>query len=185
MALETKYELLYRKQDDVCGDPFAEFMAFAESYPNSSASVLDLGCGQGRDAIVFARQGLTVTGVDISPTGIEQMIAFGRSNNLRITGVVADIRDYDTDLRFDIIILDRTLHMLTNSSDRLDVIARCADWLALGGHMLIADERSNIPAFADWFVRDSRDWQLTPKMKPGFCFARLLDGYPNVTQNVG
>lgn len=181
MAHETKCELLYREQDGVCGEPFAEFVVFAESYPNSSASVLDLGCGQGRDAIVFARQGMSVSGVDIAPSGIEQMIAFGKANNLRITGVVADIRKFETNSRFDIIILDRTLHMMANPSDRLDVLARCADWVALDGHVLIADERSNIPAFADWFASDLRNWQLTPRMKPGFCFAQLLRASPSVT----
>lgn len=175
MKIENKYELLYRQQDDVCGKPFDEFTAFAESYANSSATVLDLGCGQGRDAIVFASRGMSVTGVDTAPTGIEQMVAFGESNDLRINGVLCDIRDYQTDLRFDIVILDRTLHMLANPRDRIDVIARSAGWLAAGGHMLIADEPANIPEFADWFARDSRNWQLTPNMKPSFCFALLSD----------
>lgn len=173
MSLETRYELLYREQDDVCGDPAPEFVAFAVSYSNPSASVLDLGCGQGRDAFVFARRGMSVTGVDISPTGVKQMVAFADTNALRITGVVSNILEYDTDTRFDIIILDRTLHMLSNPKDRVDVVERCADWLARFGHILIADEPSNIRAFAGWFNSDSRNWQITPNMKPGFCFAQL------------
>jgi len=63
--------------------------------------------------------------------------------------------------------------MLSNPLDRLDVVARCAGWLSDFGHVLIADESSNIHAFADWFTADSRNWHVTPKMKPGFCFARL------------
>lgn len=173
MSTETKYELLYREQNDVCGAPFPEFVAFAESYPAPTATVLDLGCGQGRDAKVFAGHGMTVTGVDNSPTGINQMIVFAKANELQIKGVVSDIRDFNTDSRFDIVILDRTLHMLSNANDRLTVVGRCAGWLADGGHMLIADERSNIPAFVDWFSADSRDWKIMPRMKSGFCFAQL------------
>ncbi len=174
MAHENKYELLYRDQDDVCGDPFPEFAAFAESHSNPSASVLDLGCGQGRDAFVFARRGMSVTGVDISATGIEQMLEFADAKALQITGIVSNIRNYHTDARFDIIILDRTLHMLSNPNDRIDVVARCADWLAGSGHILIADEPSNIAAFADWFSSDSRNWQTTRNMKPGFCFVQKM-----------
>ncbi|WP_018350552.1 class I SAM-dependent methyltransferase [Longispora albida] len=40
-------------------------------------SVLDLGCGTGRDAGYLARQGYRVTGVDISP----EMIAYARSQH--------------------------------------------------------------------------------------------------------
>jgi len=176
MSLETRYELLYREGDDVCGDAFPEFIAFAESHSNPSASVLDLGCGQGRDAFVFARRGMSVTGVDISPTGIKQMLAFADANALQITGIATDIRNYNTDARFEIIILDRTLHMLSNPNDRVDILGRCAEWLANSGHILIADEPSNIRTFADWFASDIRNWQTTPNMKPGFCFVQKTGG---------
>ena len=175
MSLESKYERLYREQDDVCGEPFPEFVAFVEARPSRSSQVLDLGCGQGRDALVFARSGMAVTGVDVSATGINQMLAIAKTNDLPITGIVADVREYSSDRRFDIIILDRTLHMLSNPLDRLDVIARCAGWLTDSGHILIADEPSNVRVFVDWFSADSRRWHLTPKMKPGFCFAQLAN----------
>jgi len=174
MSLESRYEQLYREQNDVCGEPFQEFVAFAEAQLNSSATVLDLGCGQGRDAIVFAKRGMAVTGVDISATGVKQMLTFAAANKLPIAGVVADIREYRAEGRFDIIILDRTLHMLSNPDDRLGVIARCAGWLAKSGYLLIADEPSNIRAFADWIDADSHKWQVISKLKPGFYFVQLV-----------
>lgn len=42
---------------------------FLESLPGKR--ILDLGCGPGRDALIFARQGFQVTGVDLSPKMIE------------------------------------------------------------------------------------------------------------------
>ncbi len=42
--------------------------------------VLDAGCGSGRDAIFLAKQGLTVTGVDMSQAGID--LAKQRSKNI-------------------------------------------------------------------------------------------------------
>ncbi len=173
MALETKYEQLYQKQEDVSGPPFDEIVQFAKKYPNQQASVLDLGCGQGRDALVFARQGMAVTGVDISKTGIQQMTTRARGENLDVTGVVADLREYTPDTRFDIIVLDRTLHMLSPMESRIEMLQRSADGLRDGGHLLIADERSNVAVFKDWFENNVRTWRVETKMKPSFCFAQL------------
>ncbi len=68
-----KYEALYLSDPNVCGAPFPEFVAFAERCDGGGRSVLDLGCGQGRDAFIFARRGFGVVGVDISPTGVTQI----------------------------------------------------------------------------------------------------------------
>jgi len=53
-----------------CGQPFPEFVQFFVDFDQVNASVLDLGCGQGRDALFIARMGHDVLGVDLSPTGI-------------------------------------------------------------------------------------------------------------------
>jgi len=85
------------------------------------------------------------------------------------------VREYEPDATFDVIIIDRTLHMLSDVNDRIMIIERCADWLTDSGHILIADEPKNIRVFADWFAADSRSWQQTPKMKPGFCFVQKIE----------
>ena len=43
------------------------------------ASVLDLGCGQGMDALFIARKGHTLPGVDAAQTGIKQILKTSRS----------------------------------------------------------------------------------------------------------
>lgn len=171
---EPKYEKLYREQAEVCGDPFPEFVEFATGVEFAEARVLDLGCGQGRDALLFARHGMSVLGIDIAPTGVRQMLAAAETEGLRVEGQVSDVRDYQIDETFELVILDRTLHMIRDAGDRLQVLQKCAGWVIDGGYILIADERSNIPAFKDWFERDQADWQILPGMKPGFCFARRV-----------
>lgn len=49
-------------------------------------SVLELGCGQGRDTWLFANSGLQVVALDYSPTGICQMGE--RAKQLRLEGLV-------------------------------------------------------------------------------------------------
>ncbi len=79
----TDYEQVYRKQAEACGQPFPEFVGFFESL-DGAVDVLDLGCGQGRDALLAARMGHRVIGVDTSPTGIEQILAAAREEGLAV-----------------------------------------------------------------------------------------------------
>src|SRR5215216_573078 len=53
-------------------------------------AVLDLGCGTGRITIPLARQGMSITGLDVVP----EMLAYAQSKaaELPITWVLADVR---------------------------------------------------------------------------------------------
>ncbi|MFF0051668.1 class I SAM-dependent methyltransferase [Streptomyces sp. NPDC005498] len=57
--------------------------------------VLELGAGHGRDALFFAREGLTVQATDFSTIGLEQLRDVARSQNLdeRVTTAVHDVRE--------------------------------------------------------------------------------------------
>lgn len=81
----TDYETLYAEQDAVCGAPFAEFVRFFDDL-TPVRSVLDLGCGQGRDALVAGRRGHRVLGVDLSASGVRQMVQTADSEGLLVTG---------------------------------------------------------------------------------------------------
>jgi len=72
--------------------------------------VIDLGCGQGRDAIALARLGYSVTGIDNSKVGIEQMNRIGQNENLDLVGKVEDIYAFDRFGEFDIVLLDSIFH---------------------------------------------------------------------------
>lgn len=65
------------------------------------ARVLDLGCGTGRHATVFADQGYEVTGVDFSPA----MIAAARSKGSAATFVEADVREFRDGSHYDLVVM--------------------------------------------------------------------------------
>lgn len=155
----NKYEKLYQQGDAVCCEPFPQFAAFFEALPVRNGRVLDLGCGQGRDAIFIARLGHRVAGVDLSPTGIKQMVAAADRWQLPVTSVVADIvRDQPVG-EFDVVLLDRVLHMLADDQKRLTVLATAACHVAPGAHILIADTVRNMSAFKDFFAKRTDVWQ--------------------------
>ncbi|MGG7575408.1 class I SAM-dependent methyltransferase [Streptomyces sirii] len=57
--------------------------------------VLELGAGQGRDALFFAHEGFTVQATDFSPPGLEQLRAAARAQHVdeRVTTAVHDVRE--------------------------------------------------------------------------------------------
>ncbi|MEZ4951696.1 MAG: methyltransferase domain-containing protein, partial [Saprospiraceae bacterium] len=71
----------YYQTEDLFGSPYPELIAFFTKLP-SKGNVLDLGCGQGRDAIALARMGYSVTGIDNSSVGIKQMNQIAKNEKL-------------------------------------------------------------------------------------------------------
>lgn len=173
MAKNTsKYEQLYRESRGVCGPPFEQVVEFFTTLGDDKCRVLDLGCGQGRDALFIARQGHSVLGVDISETGISQMLEDARNEGLNVEGMVADIVDFEPDGEYDVILLDRVLHMLGDNNDRLAVLETACHHTEPGGFILIADTPKN-KALLVKFFEDRRDrWEKRVENKGFLCFQR-------------
>jgi SAM-dependent methyltransferase len=56
---------------------------------------LDIGMGQGRNAVFLARQGWDVTGVDTSAEGVRQAEAQAKAAGVALHGVVQDVAAFD------------------------------------------------------------------------------------------
>lgn len=98
---------------------------------------LDLGCGEGGDAVWLAEHGWTVTAVDISATAVERGrgAAVERGVADRIEWVAADLGSWRTDARFDLV----TASFLQSpvSLPRGQILRAAAELVAPGGHLLI------------------------------------------------
>jgi SAM-dependent methyltransferase len=60
-------------------------------------SILDLGCGLGRHAILFAKSGFEVTAVDLSDYGINHLREWQKKENIEIRTKVCDMNDLPFD----------------------------------------------------------------------------------------
>ena len=60
----------YYKTEELFGQPYPELIDFFKNY-EPKGNIIDLGCGQGRDSISFARLGYKVTGNDNSKVSID------------------------------------------------------------------------------------------------------------------
>lgn len=103
----------YYQTENFFGNPYPELLEFFSGY-QGKGKILDLGCGQGRDAIPIARLGFTVTGVDHSIVGIEQMNQIAKTEGLKLQGKVADIFEFNEFKKYDFVLLDSMFHFAKN-----------------------------------------------------------------------
>lgn len=109
----------------------------AESLPPGRA--LDLGCGEGGDAMWLAERGWHVTAVDISQTALDRAAADARSRNLleRIDFQRHDLPDTFPEGVFDLVSA-QFLHS-TVELDRPSLLRLGADAVSESGTLLIVD----------------------------------------------
>ena len=109
----------------------------AESLPPGRA--LDLGCGEGGDAMWLAERGWHVTAVDISQTALDRAAADARSRNLleRIDFQRHDLPDTFPEGAFDLVSA-QFLHS-TVELDRPSLLRLGADAVSESGTLLIVD----------------------------------------------
>jgi SAM-dependent methyltransferase len=99
---------------------------------------LDLAAGEGRNAIWLASLGWEMTAVDFSEVAINK----GRAQSETVDFVVADIRTWETEQSFDLVLI-AYLHLVAGEYE--SVVRRARDWLAPGGELfLIGHDVSNI-----------------------------------------
>ena len=83
--------------------------------PVKELRVLDVGCGEGKDAVFLARNGYHVSGFDASSVGIEKAKLAAERLDLSINFFVADINEFRANERYDIIFSSGTLQYIKPS----------------------------------------------------------------------
>lgn len=107
------------------------------------ATLLDVGCGDGRDSIYFAEQGLKVTSVDFSESGLERL----REKNPAIQAHLGDIRHLDfPENSFDIIYAHLSLHYFDEETTK-NIFAKKYKILKPGGMFFVKCKSTKDPFF--------------------------------------
>ena len=79
---------------------------------NLRPKLLDLGCGEGRNAVYFAQQGFEVVGLDLSLPGLEKTRRYAKEADVHIKTIHADVVHYELQETYDVIFSTGTLHYL-------------------------------------------------------------------------
>lgn len=140
------WDRLYGRSERIwSGNVNARLAEVAADLPPGRA--LDLGCGEGGDAMWLAEHGWTVVATDISPVAIRRATEDAAARNLadRIEFVRTDLADGVPDGPFDLVSA-HFLHVPDGLElDRTTVLRAAAGQLVPGGHLLIVDHGSAPP----------------------------------------
>ncbi len=89
-----------------------DLLNLVQSPPDRPLSLLDIGCGEGRNAVHFARHGFLVTAIDRSSAGLEKTARLAQECGVTVTTIEADINLWTPDRSFDVLFSSGTLHYL-------------------------------------------------------------------------
>lgn len=126
---------LYRSRPRVwSGRPNPQLVAEAAGLPPGTA--LDLGCGEGADALWLAERGWTVTAVDVSAVALERAAAHAAESEAghRVMWLQRDLETWQPDATFDLVSA-QFLHSTEMPWQRSHLIA--ADAVRPGGTLLV------------------------------------------------
>ncbi|MBA3268338.1 MAG: class I SAM-dependent methyltransferase [Acidimicrobiia bacterium] len=102
---------------------------------------LDVGCGEGRNAVWLASKGWTVTAVDFSDVGLAKARRLAEAQAVEVEWVLADLRAYQPALQaYDLVVL---LYVHLPPEDRAVVHAAAASALRPGGTMVVLGHESS------------------------------------------
>lgn len=78
--------------------------------PTKPWRLLDIGCGEGKDAVFFARCGYKVSAFDISDAGIEKTKKLAEAANVYVDVFKANMLDFRLESEYDILYSNGVLH---------------------------------------------------------------------------
>ncbi len=110
----TDYEEYYNSEDyywgltpnDICYD------IMKIKPPTKPYRVLDIGCGEGRDAVFLAKNGYAVTAYDAAGTGLKKARALAEKSGVYVDFFKGDIKDYRLTSNFDIVFSSGVFHYI-------------------------------------------------------------------------
>lgn len=110
----TQYEKMYEGDAYYWGKEPADFLddLIALKAPGKGIRVLDIGCGEGKDAVYMAAKGYDVTAFDITESGIRKTLRLAAEKGVSLNAFTADINDFQLDGTFDIIYSTGTIQYL-------------------------------------------------------------------------
>ncbi|MDH2907051.1 MAG: class I SAM-dependent methyltransferase [Candidatus Nitrosotalea sp.] len=85
------WDNIYEKDSSFFGEKPSDFaMSCYDTMKDGSETILELGCGQGRDSLFFASKGIKVKALDYSRLAIEQLSKRAKQTGLSVEASVYD-----------------------------------------------------------------------------------------------
>jgi len=115
------------------GNPNPQLVAEAAELAPGTA--LDVGAGEGADAVWLARRGWRVTAVDFSKVALERVVQHAADEGVEVTTEQADVRTWEPPAGAFTLVNSQFMHL--PSEVFTQVVARLAAAVAPGGHLVV------------------------------------------------
>ncbi len=131
------YLKVYSHRDESEAEKLVELIVQTFSI-KSDSKILDMACGSGRHAVIFAKKGFDVTAVDLSQRLMSEAKENAIQNDVKIDFVLSDILDFETTKRFNLALnLFTSFGYFDNDEENFRVILKAYDLLMDGGYFVI------------------------------------------------
>jgi SAM-dependent methyltransferase len=133
------YDLMYQDKDYVGEAQFIQRLI--QTYAPATTTILELGCGTGNHAMLLAKEGYQVHGVDLS----QEMLGYANERCDRLSPALAtrlqfsqgDLRQVRLDRKFDVVLsLFHVISYQTNNEDLLAAFETAKAHLVPGGILI-------------------------------------------------
>ena len=120
MSIRTNYEKWYEGDEYYWGLEPGDFLdeLISLSPPSENTKVLDIGCGEGKDAVYMAQKGYDVSAFDLTENGIRKTIRLASDKGVNINAYVDDINTFEPDDKYDIIYSTGTVQYLFDENKK-------------------------------------------------------------------
>lgn len=171
MSIRTNYEKWYEGDDYYWGVEPGSFLddLIRLCPPSADKKVLDIGCGEGKDAVYMAQKGYSVTAFDLTENGIRKTVKLAEDRGVKVTAYVDDINTFTNDGQYDIIYSTGTVQYLFDENKK-EFFEKLEKMTKPGGIVFINVfvEKS--------FLELPPDWDIEEKMwKSGELFTYFAD----------
>jgi tellurite methyltransferase len=160
---KTQWDQRYSRPNFIYGKAPAKFLAENYEYIPFEGTVLDMGMGEGRNAVFLAQKGYKVTGIDISSVAVKKSYLLAQEFGVKIKGVVASLKEYKIPAgSYDAIIcfyyVDRSL------------IEKMRTWLKPGGILIYEayttrEKKQGDEGEGDFYLKEQELLKMFPGMK--------------------
>lgn len=128
-------------------EPTSDVKENYEIFPKN-VSVLDVGCGEGRNSIFMAKLGNKVDAFDLSTNGIAKAKKIAEAQNVTVNFFNCDLSDFIFQKQYDIILSHGVLH-LPYKEIRNRFIEEMQKNTKIGGYNVIGIFTNRLPATPD------------------------------------
>lgn len=139
---------------------------------NKQSKILEVGCGEGQNAVYLAQQGYcNVDAFDISKHGIAKLQRRCRMDNIWLNAFTADLTTYQFDQKYDMVMSFGTLHFVKKEDWKAFISRAKTSTNTNGLHIMqiftdAVPTSEDIAAFAIGLARDEEikelytDWKI-------------------------